>query len=42
MSFKQFQKYKLSKILQEGLDYISKNKKEKHKYAHYEFISVLF
>ena len=32
----------LPAILKEGLNYISKNKKEKHKYAHYEFIAVLF
>jgi len=32
----------LPAILKEGLNYISKNKKEKHKHAHYEFIAVLF
>jgi len=32
----------LPAILKEGLNYISKNKKEKHKYAHYEFIAVIF
>jgi hypothetical protein len=42
MSFIQFQKYKLSKILQDGLDYIFENQEEKHKYAHYDFISVVF
>ena len=31
----------LPSILKEGLNYISKNKKEKHKHAHYEFIAVL-
>jgi len=31
-----------SAILKDGLNYISKNKKEKHKHAHYEFIAVLF
>ena len=32
----------LPAILEEGLNYISKNKKEEHKHAHYEFIAVLF
>jgi hypothetical protein len=32
----------LPTILKEGLNYISKNKKEKHKHAHYEFVSTPF
>ena len=33
----------LPAILEEGLNFISKNKKkEEHKHAHYEFIAVLF
>ena len=34
--------FKLPTILQKELNYISKNKEEKHKYAHDYFISVLF
>jgi hypothetical protein len=35
-------KNELSKILEEGLYYISENQEEKHKYTHDDFISVLF
>jgi hypothetical protein len=31
-----------SAILPEGLYYISENQKDKHKYTHDDFISVLF
>lgn len=41
MSYKQLQKYKRSKILQEGLNYISENQEEKQKYANNDLISVL-
>ena len=32
----------LPTILKEGLNYISENQEEKYKYAHDDFISVLF
>jgi hypothetical protein len=44
INFREYQKIKgiTSPILNEGLNYISENQEEKYKYAHNNFISVLF
>jgi|GEM_PF-3686821 len=34
--------HELPTILKEGLNYISENQKEKYKYTHDDFISILF